>query len=386
MKLKLFIAAMLSIFLVFTACSSDDSVSVIDIEEPEPDPGEEPEIDPLLVDTWKMDPTAGSFSVGPSREDFSSFFSISASGVTERDCFFDDRYIFNEDGTFENELGDETWLESWQDGVENEGCGAPVPPHDGSNTGTWSAEGETITLNGNGVFLGLAKVNNDNEEVNPAGNTIEYEYSLSEDNTILEVFISGFAGETTWYYRLTNDLDKGNNDDNDGDEEKTIINDVNIDFEGEAPEFRIFGGTDDQGAGVEFSVIENPDQSDANPSETVGSFLDPDQSVFYTGTATTLEGYISFDEKNTFDIKVWSPIEDAVIRFKLEDSADPNIFYEADQTISEANTWEELTYEIPAADSEKFDTVVIFFNFDPNGDQSPKEGENIYFFDDIVLR
>lgn len=376
-------------FLIFTACDSDDSVSVIDTdpdtEEPEPEP-EEPELDPLLVDSWKMDPTAGSLAVGPSADDL-SWFSISAEGVSTRDCFYDDLYVFNEDGTFENELGDETWLEEWQ-GVETATCGTPIPPYDGSEPGTWSADGETVTVSGEGIYLGIPKVHNNGEDGNPSGNEITYEYTLSEDNTILEIFISGFnsdAPEATWYYRLTNDLDAGNDDGDTEDDEKTIIDDVNIDFEGEEPEFRVFGGTDDQGAGVEYSVIENPDPSGENTSDTVGSLLDPDQSVFYTGTATTLEGYINLAEKNTFTVKVWSPVEGAVIKFKMEDSADPSISNEVDQTISEADVWEELTYEFPAEDTEKFDTVVIFFNFDPNGDQSPKEGENTYFFDDIIL-
>ena len=33
---------------------------------------------------------------------------------------------------FQNVLGEETWLEWWQ-GVDAEGCGIPVFPHDGSN-------------------------------------------------------------------------------------------------------------------------------------------------------------------------------------------------------------------------------------------------------------
>lgn len=393
MKLKLFVAGMLSMFLIFTACDDDNGVSIIDIDEPdteEPGDDEEPELDPLLIGSWKMDPTAGSLAVGPSADDL-SWFAVSAGDVAARDCFYDDLYTFNEDGSFENELGDETWVEGWQEGVEEEGCGAPVPPHDGSEAGTWSADGESVTVSGEGIYLGLAKVHNGGEDGNPSGDTITYDYVLSEDNTILEVTISGWLDDNpdaTWYYRLTNDLDASGGDDSDDDgddEEKTIIDNVEIDFEGEEPEFRVFGGTDDQGAGVEYSVIDNPDASGENTSETVGSLLDPDQSVFYTGTASTLDGYISFETKSTFKVKVWSPVDGAVIKFKLEDSADPSISAEVDQNISEASTWEVLTYEFSAEDSEKFDTVVIFFNFDPNGDQSPKNGENTYFFDDIIL-
>ena len=55
----------------------------------------------------------------------------SADDVQIRACYFDDRYVFDEDG-FQNDQGEETWLEWWQ-GMDPEGCGAPVFPHDGSN-------------------------------------------------------------------------------------------------------------------------------------------------------------------------------------------------------------------------------------------------------------
>jgi len=45
--------------------------------------------------------------------------------VTTRACFFDDVYTFVEDGTYSYDLGDQTWLETWQ-GVAEDGCGAPV--------------------------------------------------------------------------------------------------------------------------------------------------------------------------------------------------------------------------------------------------------------------
>ena len=46
-----------------------------------------------------------------------------ADDVAARACFFDDEYIFHEDGSFQNILGNETWLEGWQ-GVDAEQCGA----------------------------------------------------------------------------------------------------------------------------------------------------------------------------------------------------------------------------------------------------------------------
>ena len=55
-------------------------------------------------------------------------------------------------------MGDQTWLEPWQ-GTDPEACGVPVAPHDGSADATWShseTDG-TITLTGDGAYLGLAK-------------------------------------------------------------------------------------------------------------------------------------------------------------------------------------------------------------------------------------
>ena len=46
-----------------------------------------------------------------------------------------------------HEMGSETWIESWQDGAD-EGCRAPIAPHDGSNPATWSADASTVTVVG----------------------------------------------------------------------------------------------------------------------------------------------------------------------------------------------------------------------------------------------
>ena len=50
----------------------------------------------------------------------------------------------------------ETWLEAFQ-GADPDGCGTPVAPHDGSNAATWAydADAGTVTLNGQGAYLGL---------------------------------------------------------------------------------------------------------------------------------------------------------------------------------------------------------------------------------------
>ena len=62
-------------------------------------------------------------------------------------------------------MQDSTWLEPWQVGIDTEGCGAPISPHDGSNNAMWELDStaKTLTITGAGAFIGLAKVFNGGE-------------------------------------------------------------------------------------------------------------------------------------------------------------------------------------------------------------------------------
>ncbi|HIA29691.1 MAG TPA: hypothetical protein EYN81_05430, partial [Candidatus Marinimicrobia bacterium] len=142
--------------------------------------------EPALAGTWKMAPEAGALMVGPAPND-GSWWSSSEDDVVTRACYFDDDYVFNGDGSFNNVLGDDTWIEGWQGG--SDACGAPVYPHDGSNaaTYTYDAGAGTITLNGVGAYLGLPKAHNDGELGSPedAPESITYDITLSDnDNTM----------------------------------------------------------------------------------------------------------------------------------------------------------------------------------------------------------
>lgn len=110
----------------------------------------------------------------------------------DRGCLEDDLFVLNADGSFQNIMGDQTWLETWQGAAE--GCGTPVAPHDGSNAATWSAAGGEITLNGLGAFLGLSKVYNGGELTNSAdaASTITYQlHSVDNDNLSVDIHVGG---------------------------------------------------------------------------------------------------------------------------------------------------------------------------------------------------
>lgn len=157
-----------------------------------------------FVGTWKLAPEAGALGVGPARDDV-SWWSSDATTVADRACLFDDEYVFNADGTFSNNVGADTWLEPWQ-GTDPEACGAPVFPHDGTATATyeWDENAGTVTINGKGAFLGLAKVFNLGELTSPADavDSITYIYTITGNTMELDIEV---AGGGFWSFKLTTD-------------------------------------------------------------------------------------------------------------------------------------------------------------------------------------
>ena len=152
-----------------------------------------------LTGTWQVASEPGSLAVGPNQGS-SEWWSIDANGVDERGCYFDDSYVFGNDGSFSNVLGDDTWVESWQAGFD--GCAVPVAPHDGTNPATYSYDDSTgtLTVSGLGAYVGLPKAHNGGEDGNPVNNTVTYLVDFIDENTI---FIDIEAGSGVWWrYKL----------------------------------------------------------------------------------------------------------------------------------------------------------------------------------------
>ncbi|MDC1373456.1 hypothetical protein N8274_04850, partial [Flavobacteriaceae bacterium] len=153
--------------------------------------------------TWKLSPVANALMVGPSQGGY--WWGNSDADVITRSCLFNDEYVFNADGSFENVLDSDTWLEPWQAGVAAEGCGTPIAPHDGSNAATWSYSSftNTITIVGDGAFLGLAKAHNTGEDGSPVDDTITYIVtSISSTNMTLDINY-GNGGQGWWRFLFT---------------------------------------------------------------------------------------------------------------------------------------------------------------------------------------
>ena len=173
--------------------TTDDSIACIGVECLDEVP-----LGPL-EGNWKLD-FAG---VGPSAGD-TSWFSISDTGPEgPRACWFDDIYEFGADGSFRNVQGDESWVEPWQ-GAAEEGCGAPVAPHDGSNNAVfeYDEEAASLKLTGLGAYLGLPKVVNDAELTEPAQTPESVTYEVVEligDSLTVRINVGG----GWWEYRLS---------------------------------------------------------------------------------------------------------------------------------------------------------------------------------------
>ncbi|WP_136482754.1 hypothetical protein [Cognatitamlana onchidii] len=154
-----------------------------------------------LPGQWVMAPEAGSLGVGPSVGDV-SWWNCDADCVAARACYYDDVYIFGNDGSFQNDLGADSWIEGWQGG--GDACGTPVAPHDGSNPATYIYDegAGTLTLNGVGAFIGLPKAFNGGELTSPGDAPASIVYNLEFlDNDTISVNID-VGGGTFWQFRL----------------------------------------------------------------------------------------------------------------------------------------------------------------------------------------
>jgi hypothetical protein len=190
---------------LFVACSDDDEVvTPVTPEEPVNN-------HPLAGTSWSLAQQAGALAVGPAPDNLTWWANNGGTDastdppgdIAVRACIFDDVITFEADYHYHHEMGSETWVESWQDGSD-EGCRAPIAPHDGSNDATWSADASTVTIVGDGAHIGLAKVHNTGEDGNPADDTITYNYVLDGDTLTVSV-TGGWHPEAnaTWAFVYT---------------------------------------------------------------------------------------------------------------------------------------------------------------------------------------
>lgn len=150
--------------------------------------------------TWKMAPEAGALAVGPTAGS-AEWWSNTADDVTARACYFDDTWTFDDMGNMTIDMGTETWIEMWQSGAA-EACAAPLDPHINGTYG-YTLDGDQLTVDGVGAFIGLQKVHNNGEHESTAtvNDVTEITYTVAEiTETTMTIQIN--YGNGWWQYKL----------------------------------------------------------------------------------------------------------------------------------------------------------------------------------------
>ncbi len=346
--------------------------------------------------TWKMKPQVAAFAVGPAQGD-GSYYANDLASVTTRACFFDDDYVFNANGTFNNVLGSDSWIEGWQGGPD--ACAAPVAPHNGSNAATWTynSAANTITLNGVGAYLGLAKAYNGGELTNPANAPASITYKVtSVTSTTLTLDIQ--VGPSLWWRFVL--AKQGiaptcNDGIQNGDEtgidcggscSNVCLSQINlpVTFEGNTVNYTVT----DFGNCVSEKVVDP-----TNASNTVIKTIKPTSAPLWGGTTiSTPSGFSSAipftDSNRKMYVSVWSPDAGIPVRLKVEDPLDPSHSCETQTNTTVANGWQTMEFDFnnQASGTAAFNSAYIykkasiFFNFGTDGATA---GEKTYYFDNV---
>ena len=130
--------------------------------------------------------------------------------------------------------------------------------------------------------------------------------------------------------------------------------------------------------GSGFSWIDNPDFDNAvNSSCKVGQVVRGNNNP-WDNNQYDLDAKLDFNANSGLKIKVWSARPNTEVRLKLEEIGNAGNFSEQFLTTSVTSGWEELTFPFAAADSNKFNKVVIFFDLNTTSTDT-------YYFDDLKL-
>ncbi|WP_200799155.1 immunoglobulin-like domain-containing protein [Tenacibaculum agarivorans] len=153
-----------------------------------------------------------------------------------------------------------------------------------------------------------------------------------------------------------------------------------LDFEDDVP----FTGVFEAGDGVTGSVVNNPD-TNGNTSAKVYQLNKVLNSAWYSGIFHIFSADLDLSKGTTFKIKIWCPKANVKVRFQLEKEGGGGTppTYNIVQTVTNANTWTELTFDfsstaLNAADG--YDKIVII----PDDEDAPTTQDEIYYIDDII--
>lgn len=160
---------------------------------------------------WRLN-GEGSYKVGDSPGSGAYWGGLDAAGVAERACQMDDEFIFFDDGSFKIDVKDQVWAEDYMGGAfactNVSDLTAPFDVFGGGDF-TFTADDNSVTVNGLGAYLGFNKPYNMGELPNDGSgtpqSTITYEvfdYSKAGNVEILALAINYDGAGNYWTITL----------------------------------------------------------------------------------------------------------------------------------------------------------------------------------------
>ncbi len=143
---------------------------------------------------WKMAPESDAMWIGANHEE--RWWGNSDSDVAERTCHFNDEYIFRSNGEFEQDTKGDFWADEVNGNVFPPDLGLPVGCHStdaypeaykpwASGVYNFSIDDNSLTIIGDGAWIGLYKVGT-NDEVSTPQSSITYTIeSITEDHMVI---------------------------------------------------------------------------------------------------------------------------------------------------------------------------------------------------------
>lgn len=152
--------------------------------------------------------------------------------------------------------------------------------------------------------------------------------------------------------------------------------------------FTGFGGTD----GDNSRIAVDP----TNNSNKVGRAIKPNDAQEWAGTTISTGsnfsvGTIPFsNSQSRMTLRVYSPVANIPVRLKVENAADPTKSVETEATVTQANTWQTLTFNFANQASgtaalnlsTTYNKASVFFNF---GTKGVNGGGGTFYFDDLSM-
>ncbi len=122
-----------------------------------------------------------------------------------------------------------------------------------------------------------------------------------------------------------------------------------VNFESTPPAFTVFGNST-------YSIISNPNASGLNTSATVLGTVHGNET--WAGLFFDVTNKLNFTTDTVIQIMVWAPAI-GTMRLKLEDKTNGTVFWEADQAVTVASQWTQLTWDLSGVGT-LYDRVVLF--------------------------